>query len=218
MLQALSSAWVDRGDDVRATAGNVAEHLRREAALPSYTLTAERVDAAVGTLAAEFDPMAGGFGGSPKFPPTMVLEFLRRYDGPADLTTKARHMLARTTAAMAGSGMYDQVGGGFARYAVDRGWVVPHFEKMLYDNAQLVGLYARLGTEQGDRVAAESADFLLRELRHPRGRFRLGARRRQRRRGRRARGGGPVLRLDADPAGRGPRRPTTARGRRRSSA
>jgi hypothetical protein len=73
-------------------------------------------------------------------------------------------MLARTTAAMAGSGMYDQVGGGFARYAVDRGWVVPHFEKMLYDNAQLLGLYARLGTEQGDRIARETAEFLLREL------------------------------------------------------
>lgn len=171
VLQALSSAWVDRGDDVRATAGNVAEHLRREAALPSYTLTAERIDAAIATLAGEFDPMAGGFGGSPKFPPSMVLEFLRRYDGPADLTTKARHMLARTTAAMAGSGMYDQVGGGFARYAVDRGWVVPHFEKMLYDNAQLVGLYARLGTEQGDRVAAETADFMIRELRTAEGGF-----------------------------------------------
>lgn len=171
VLQALSSAWVDRGDDVRATAGNVAEHLRREAALPSYTLTAERIDAAIATLAEEFDPMAGGFGNAPKFPPSMVLEVLRRYDGPADLTTKARHMLARTAAAMAGSGMYDQVGGGFARYAVDRGWVVPHFEKMLYDNAQLVGLYARLGTEQGDRIAAETADFMIRELRTPEGGF-----------------------------------------------
>ncbi|HVK29631.1 MAG TPA: thioredoxin domain-containing protein [Nocardioides sp.] len=175
VLQALSRAWVERGDDVRATASNVAEHLRREAALPSYTLTGERIDAAIATLAEEFDPMAGGFGSAgnwaPKFPPSMVLELLRRYDGPADLATKARHMLARTTAAMAGSGMYDQVGGGFARYAVDRGWVVPHFEKMLYDNAQLVGLYARLGTEQGDRIAAETADFLLRELRTPEGGF-----------------------------------------------
>lgn len=171
VLQALSNAWVDRGDDVRATAGNVAEHLRREAALPSYAMTGERIDAAVGTLAAEFDPLAGGFGGSPKFPPSMVLEFLRRYDGPEDLKTKARHMLSRTTAAMAGSGMYDQVGGGFARYAVDRGWVVPHFEKMLYDNAQLVGLYAPLGTEQGDRVATETADFMVRELRTTEGGF-----------------------------------------------
>ncbi|WP_183096156.1 thioredoxin domain-containing protein [Nocardioides stalactiti] len=84
---------------------------------------------------------------------------------------QARHMLARTTAAMAGGGMYDQLGGGFARYAVDRGWVVPHFEKMLYDNAQLVGLYARLGTEAGDRVARETADFLIRELGTPEGGF-----------------------------------------------
>jgi uncharacterized protein YyaL (SSP411 family) len=87
------------------------------------------------------------------------------------LGEQARHMLARTAAAMAGSGMYDQVGGGFARYAVDRGWVVPHFEKMLYDNAQLVGLYARLGNEQGERVARETADFMLRELRTAEGGF-----------------------------------------------
>jgi uncharacterized protein YyaL (SSP411 family) len=80
-------------------------------------------------------------------------------------------MLSRTAAAMAGGGLYDQLGGGFARYSVDRGWVVPHFEKMLYDNAQLVGLYARLGTETGDRIARETADFLIRELRTPEGGF-----------------------------------------------
>ena len=170
VLQGLHEAWTSRGDDVRQTADNVAEHLRREATLPPAPITAERLDAAVTTLAGEFDAMAGGFGNAPKFPPSMVLEFLRRYDGGDNETTKqARHMLARTTAAMAGSGMYDQVGGGFARYAVDRGWVVPHFEKMLYDNAQLLGLYARLGTEQGNRIATETADFMLRELRTPEG-------------------------------------------------
>ncbi len=166
VLRALSNAWETKGEDVRTTAGNVAEHLRRDASLPSYAITGERIDAAVATLAKEFDAMAGGFGNAPKFPPSMVLEFLRRQGG-----REATHMLARTTAAMAGSGMYDQVGGGFARYAVDRGWVVPHFEKMLYDNAQLVGLYARLGTEQGDRIATETADFLLRELRTEQGGF-----------------------------------------------
>ncbi|XBB67850.1 thioredoxin domain-containing protein [Nocardioides sp. WV_118_6] len=169
VLRALSDAWVTKGDDVRATAGKVAAHLRDEAALPAYALTGDRIDGAVATLAQEYDAMAGGFGNAPKFPPTMVLEFLRRYDGQA--RQEARHMLARTVAAMAGSGMYDQVGGGFARYAVDRAWVVPHFEKMLYDNAQLLGLYARLGTEQGDRVAGETADFLLRELRTAEGGF-----------------------------------------------
>ncbi|WP_278256776.1 DUF255 domain-containing protein [Nocardioides convexus] len=134
VLRALSNAWETKGDDVRTTASNVAEHLRREASLPSYAITSERIDAAVATLSSEFDAMAGGFGNAPKFPPSMVLEFLRRQGGQ-----QARHMLARTKAAMAGSGMYDQVGGGFARYAVDRGWVVPHFEKMLYDNAQAAG-------------------------------------------------------------------------------
>lgn len=181
VLTALSQAWVDRGEDVRATAGRVAEHLAREIELPSYPIDGERITAAVTTLAGEFDAGAGGFGGAPKFPPTMVLEFLRRVAAaspetvpevvPEEQRRQAAHMLARTTAAMAGSGMYDQLGGGFARYAVDRAWVVPHFEKMLYDNAQLVGLYARLGTEAGDRVALQSADFLLRELRTPEGGF-----------------------------------------------
>ncbi|TNM37348.1 thioredoxin domain-containing protein [Nocardioides albidus] len=169
VLQALSAAWTDRSDDVRRTAASVAEHLRKEAVPAPYALTAERIDGAVATLAQEFDAQAGGFGNAPKFPPTMVLEFLRRYRGASE--QQARHMLARTVAAMAGSGMYDQIGGGFARYAVDRGWVVPHFEKMLYDNAQLLGLYARLGTALGDRVATETADFLLRELRTAEGGF-----------------------------------------------
>lgn len=166
VLQALAEAWQDRGEEVRRVAGKLREHLAMSAELPSGAVTGELLDGAVATLAEEFDPMAGGFGNAPKFPPTMVLEFLRRHGGD-----KARHMLARTTAAMAGGGMYDQLGGGFARYAVDRGWVVPHFEKMLYDNAQLVGLYARLGTETGDRIARETAGFLLRELRTPEGGF-----------------------------------------------
>lgn len=189
VLQALSEAWQERGDEVRRVADNLREHLATAAELPSGAVTAELLAGAVATLAEEFDPMAGGFGNAPKFPPTMVLEFLRRYSANPDANSsepdnssgldatrsgfaeKARHMLARTTAAMAGGGMYDQLGGGFARYAVDRGWVVPHFEKMLYDNAQLVGLYARLGTETGDRIARETADFLLRELRTPEGGF-----------------------------------------------
>ncbi|MEZ0578420.1 thioredoxin domain-containing protein [Nocardioides sp. MH1] len=166
VLQALSEAWHERGEEVRRVAGQLREHLAATGDLPSGALSAEVLEAAVQKLADEFDPMAGGFGGAPKFPPTMVLEFLRR-QGSKD----ARHMVARTAAAMAGGGMYDQVGGGFARYSVDRGWVVPHFEKMLYDNAQLVGFYARLGTEAGDRVARETADFMIRELRTAEGGF-----------------------------------------------
>ncbi|RHW27756.1 thioredoxin domain-containing protein [Nocardioides immobilis] len=177
VLAALSEAWQDRGDEVRRVADQLREHLAMSGDLPSAPITRELLDGAVATLANEFDPMAGGFGNAPKFPPTMVLELLRRVstssttDADGETVKQARHMLARTAAAMAGGGMYDQLGGGFARYAVDRGWVVPHFEKMLYDNAQLVGLYARLGTETGDRVARETADFLIRELRTPEGGF-----------------------------------------------
>ncbi|GAB3865209.1 thioredoxin domain-containing protein [Nocardioides maradonensis] len=169
VLEALDDAWRTRRGDVQAATEQIRSHLTQSAQPPATPITQSVLDAAVERLADDFDPMAGGFGNAPKFPPTMVLEFLRRYDGPH--ASRATHMLARTTAAMAGSGMYDQIGGGFARYAVDRGWVVPHFEKMLYDNGQLLGLYARLGTEQGDRIAGETADWMLRELRTAEGGF-----------------------------------------------
>ncbi|MER6940676.1 thioredoxin domain-containing protein, partial [Nocardioides sp. NPDC000441] len=165
VLQALSEAWTQRRSEIGAVAENVRQHLANiSGAAGSAGSWQVDVDAAVETLAGEFDPMAGGFGGAPKFPPSMVLEFLRRAAGAPGADSRVSHMLSRTVAAMAGGGIYDQIGGGFARYAVDRGWVVPHFEKMLYDNAQLIGLYARLGTELGDRVARESADWMIREL------------------------------------------------------
>jgi len=172
VLEAIVDAWANRQADVTAAAAQIAAHLARETTLPTAVID---TDAVIDRLADEFDPLAGGFGGAPKFPPSMVLEFLRRYTARREDRTddhrvrQARHMLARTLHAMAGSGLYDQLGGGFARYAVDRGWVVPHFEKMLYDNAQLLGLYARIGTPTGDRIAAETADFLLRELRTAQG-------------------------------------------------
>ncbi|WP_107771251.1 thioredoxin domain-containing protein [Nocardioides sediminis] len=179
VLQGLAEAWRERGEDVRRVADNLREHLNASAALTAAPITADAVEQAVGVLAGEFDPMAGGFGGAPKFPPSMVLELLRRFaarpaaEGSpmAERVKEARHMLGRTVQAMAGGGMYDQLGGGFARYSVDRGWVVPHFEKMLYDNGLLLALHARLGTGLGDRVARETAEFLLRELRTPEGGF-----------------------------------------------
>src|SRR5690606_22459491 len=99
--------------------------------------------AAVRTLAGGFDPQWGGFGGAPKFPPSLVLAFLLRHPGRTG-DGEALRMVRQTCEAMARSGTYDEVGGGFARYAVDRAWVVPHFEKMLYDNALLLGVYTDL--------------------------------------------------------------------------
>ena len=150
------------------SAAPLREHLASRPRSSPACVDAQVLEAAVQLLKREFDTTTGGFGGAPKFPPSMVLEFLlRRRDEDAD----ARRMLDATCEAMARGGMYDQLGGGFARYSVDRGWVVPHFEKMLYDNAQLLGLYARWGGPMGDRVAAETADFMLRELRTDEGGF-----------------------------------------------
>ncbi|MBC9956658.1 thioredoxin domain-containing protein [Yimella sp. cx-51] len=161
VLQFLSDAWTDRRDDVRGAAEALREHLNREATGGAPISSAE-IGRAAQLLAAEFDSRAKGFGGAPKFPPSMVLDFLRLRGTHGD--DRSRQMLEETAEAMARGGMYDQLGGGFARYSVDADWVVPHFEKMLYDNAQLLAVYARLGTPLGDRVARETADFLLREL------------------------------------------------------
>jgi uncharacterized protein len=125
-------------------------------------------------LATEFDGSRGGFGGAPKFPPSMVLEFLLRHHErtgePISLS-----MVGTTCEAMARGGIYDQLAGGFARYSVDAGWVVPHFEKMLYDNALLLRVYLhwwrRTGSALAERIARETADFLLRDLQTPDGGF-----------------------------------------------
>ncbi|KQZ75195.1 thioredoxin domain-containing protein [Nocardioides sp. Root151] len=179
ILDALADAWVTRADEVRQAASEIGAHLKVQGDLDTGLITAETLDQAVRALATEFDGQSAGFGGAPKFPPGMVLEFLLRHEArvsrrspelapqPADGSV-AKRMVDATCVAMARGGLYDQIGGGFARYSVDSGWVVPHFEKMLYDNAQLLGLYARWG---GNRIAEETADFLLRELRTPEGGF-----------------------------------------------
>ncbi|MDN5895773.1 MAG: thioredoxin domain-containing protein, partial [Nocardioides sp.] len=167
VLEALSQAWTERGDDVRKASDQIREHLRAQGAPAAGSITEDTLERAVHTLTGEFDASNGGFGGAPKFPPSMVLEFLlRRHRRTDDVAT--RQMLDASCIAMARGGIYDQIGGGFARYSVDAGWVVPHFEKMLYDNAQLLGLYARWGA---NRVTEETADFLLRELRTDQGGF-----------------------------------------------
>ncbi len=137
-------------------------------------------DQAVATLAESYDETAGGFGGAPKFPPSMVLEFLLRHSESArqrngEPDPRALRMVEGTAEGMARGGMYDQLAGGFARYSVDAGWVVPHFEKMLYDNALLARAYTHLwrrtGSELARRVARETCAWMIAELGTPEGGF-----------------------------------------------
>ena len=131
-------------------------------------------------LAADFDLVHGGFGSAPKFPTPMALQFLLDASGywnvnSIDQDSRALVMVENSCESMARGGMYDQIAGGFARYSVDSSWTVPHFEKMLYDNAQLLSLYTNLhvhtGNELAKRVALETADFIIRELTTPQGGF-----------------------------------------------
>ncbi|MGI5273520.1 thioredoxin domain-containing protein [Nonomuraea sp. CA-218870] len=168
LLTGLHHAWVHDRETVLKQGAKVVEVLNSGTALPSGPQpTAETLERAVANLRESFDPVRGGFGGAPKFPPSMVLEFLLR--------SGEREMSGRTLEAMARGGIYDQLGGGFARYSVDAGWVVPHFEKMLYDNALLLRVYTHWWTATGEplarRVALETAGWLLRELRTPEGGF-----------------------------------------------
>jgi len=175
VLGALADAWRNRREQVDRVGADVVDRLRAATSvLPGPSLDADALDAAVAGLAAQHDGTHGGFGGAPKFPPSMVLEFLLRH---ADRTGSpdSLRLATWTFEAMARGGMYDQLGGGFARYSVDAAWVVPHFEKMLYDNALLLRAYLhwwrQTGAPLGERVARETADFLLRDLRTAEGGF-----------------------------------------------
>ncbi|HEX6919866.1 MAG TPA: thioredoxin domain-containing protein [Actinomycetes bacterium] len=177
LLASVTQAWTERRAEVEAAGQRIVAALAERASTPPAGLpapTADRLDEAVGSLQAEYDAADGGFGGAPKFPPSMVLELLLRHHArtgdPAALA-----MVEGTCEAMARGGMYDQLGGGFARYSVDAGWVVPHFEKMLYDNALLLRVYTHwwraTGSELARRVALDTADWMLRDLRTPEGGF-----------------------------------------------
>jgi uncharacterized protein len=169
VIEAVAHAWQEKKDDIREGGTRIAERLRGGALLaPSdEPMKPEELEAAVEALAAQFDAAHGGFGGAPKFPPASALEFLLRR-GERDMT-------AQTLRAMASGGMYDQIGGGFARYSVDALWLVPHFEKMLYDNALLARVYLHGWQAIGDQlfreVVEETLDWALREMRAPEGGF-----------------------------------------------
>ena len=175
VLVAISDAYRERRGDVTQQAGALVEALRQSAAAqPSAEpLTESLLSEAVRGVERQFDPEWGGFGGAPKFPPASVLEFLLRMHvggNPAALS-----MVTTTLDGMAAGGMYDLLGGGFHRYSVDERWLVPHFEKMLYDNALLAPVYLHAwvvtGEERYREVAEETIDYMLRELRLPEGGF-----------------------------------------------
>ena len=169
VLEAVAKAWDENRDEIRQGGTRIAERLQGGALLePSKEpMDARRLEDAVQVLRDSYDRANGGFGGAPKFPPASVIEFLLRRG--------EREMTAGTLRAMARGGMYDQVGGGFARYSVDPQWLVPHFEKMLYDNALLARAYLHgwqvLGDEQFREVACETLDWALLEMRAPEGGF-----------------------------------------------
>ncbi|WP_405732006.1 thioredoxin domain-containing protein [Streptomyces sp. NBC_00028] len=176
VLEGVRGAWTDRRDEVAEVAEKIVRDLAgREISYGDAQAPGEEeLAGALLGLTREYDPQRGGFGGAPKFPPSMVVEFLLRHHARTG-AEGALQMAADTCERMARGGIYDQLGGGFARYSVDREWVVPHFEKMLYDNALLCRVYAHLwratGSELARRVALETADFMVRELRTAEGGF-----------------------------------------------
>lgn len=169
LLDAVTGTWTTRRDEVDVAAGKITEHLRATAQnLPDGPpLDVQLLADAVAAIAADEDQVHGGFGGAPKFPPSNILEGLIRAAEYTDDQT-ALDVATRTLHAMARGGVYDQLAGGFARYAVDAAWVVPHFEKMLYDNGLLLRAYAHLARRTGDplalRVTQETVAFLDEQL------------------------------------------------------
>ncbi|GAA1100397.1 MULTISPECIES: thioredoxin domain-containing protein [Kitasatospora] len=180
VLEGVTAAWRDRREEVGEVAGRIRAELQERARVygaGAGVLPAPgeaELHAALLELGRGFDERRGGFGGAPKFPPSMTVEWLLRHHARTG-SAAALEMAARTCDAMSRGGLYDQLGGGFARYSVDADWVVPHFEKMLYDNALLLRTYLHLWRATGDararRTALDTADFLLRELRTPEGGF-----------------------------------------------
>ncbi|WP_432044212.1 thioredoxin domain-containing protein, partial [Streptomyces cadmiisoli] len=176
VLEGVSTAWRERREEVTDVAGKIVRDLAgREVGFGGTEAPGEEelAQALLG-LTREYDPQRGGFGGAPKFPPSMVIEFLLRHHARTG-SEGALQMARDTCERMARGGIYDQLGGGFSRYSVDRDWIVPHFEKMLYDNALLCRVYAHLWRATGSglarRVALETAEFMVRELRTEQGGF-----------------------------------------------
>jgi uncharacterized protein YyaL (SSP411 family)/aryl-alcohol dehydrogenase-like predicted oxidoreductase len=175
ILTKVAEFWRKDSDGLRRQAGELTRQLKESMRIASPVSVGEaELEKAAGQFADDFDPRYGGFGQAPKFPPATGLSFLlRRHHRTGD--ARLLEMVTKTLDAMAAGGMYDHVGGGFARYSTDERWLVPHFEKMLYDNALLartyVEAYQATGNRDYRRVAIETLDYILREMTSPEGGF-----------------------------------------------
>jgi uncharacterized protein YyaL (SSP411 family) len=176
LMAAIDDVWLNRPGDVRQNVEALANSINRTSQIqpaPGLPGVAE-LNQALQQLAGSFDPVWGGFGSAPKFPSTMSLDLmLRAYQrSPQD---DAKTIVTTSLDAMASGGIYDHIGGGFSRYSVDEEWLVPHFEKMLYDQALLIRVYLHaylvLGEQRWKQVVEETVEYVLRELRHPAGGF-----------------------------------------------
>jgi hypothetical protein len=176
VLAAVSDAYHNRRAEITDAGRQLLGRIREATAarLPEGKLSAQLLDDSFASLHGMFDSTYGGFGGAPKFPQPMTLEFLLRYVQRTG-NRLGMEVFDKTLRSMAEGGIYDQLGGGFHRYSVDEKWLVPHFEKMLYDNALLTRVYVEAYQATGDpfyrRIAEETLDYIAREMRHPDGGF-----------------------------------------------
>ncbi|MGH8911122.1 MAG: thioredoxin domain-containing protein, partial [Acidimicrobiia bacterium] len=174
VLAAITEAWTERRAVIGEQAQRITDTIGRRLPTAPDLPGEDALAAAIEAISGQYDSERGGFGGAPKFPQQPVLEFLlRAHTRP--WAGAAADMLKGSLAAMAAGGIRDHLGGGFARYSVDDNWLVPHFEKMLYDNAQLARLYLWAGVEFGSEpmtaVAIDTLEYMLTDLRHPDGGF-----------------------------------------------
>ncbi|MDQ3064141.1 MAG: thioredoxin domain-containing protein, partial [Acidobacteriota bacterium] len=176
VLLSIADAYENKRDELLNSANEILGEMRNvgSAEFEANNLSLDQLDSAFLSFTRSFDSVNGGFGGAPKFPPPMSLEFLLRYFYRTK-DVNALEMVEKTCTKMAHGGIYDQLGGGFHRYTVDAIWLTPHFEKMLYDNAQLARIYLHLFQITKDefykRIAVETLDYVKREMHNERGGF-----------------------------------------------
>jgi len=176
VLEQIAAAWQAKSEKIVESSRRIQDEIQAAVSFSSSGTVpaASAAEAAFQSFRRSFDPRYGGFGGAPKFPRPAVLQFLHRYHFRSR-NPEALHMAVETLRAMRAGGMYDHLGGGFHRYSVDERWFVPHFEKMLYDQAQLVSAYLEAfqitGEEEFSATAREILDYVLRDMTHPEGAF-----------------------------------------------